>query len=271
MRSIELNHGINIMVLSLLSGSGSGSGSIPETRDNMNMEVVEKLLYALPGICGQYKESLKCLSFQQTENQKIVVSLTRMIKASTLMIRSLDSMGSNGLSYVDQLLEYVETIIETKKHLILDPDTRIEQSDLLKILDMLEKKYIETIRPMIDLMFQKLIGFDRNIMISKNTERICVEVIKIELPENLKVIDDDTLSQEYKDVITCDMVINPYYITTGTGELFLIDRKTMLSLSETKINPFTRETMDRQMIEEFNDKPEIIEHRRQYVEKINKL
>lgn len=259
--NIALNYGINTMVLSLLTD---------DNPVNMceNMDVLEKLLYVLPGIGGQYKDSLKCLSFQQRDNQKIVNSLTRMIKASTLMIRSLHRLGKNGLSYVDQVFEYIQTIIETKKHLILGEQ---EHEILLQTLNTLENKYIEMINPMICDMFNELMKLNTKIIINDNTSKICVQLIGITLPEKIKIIDYDTLSQEYKDVITCDLVINPYYITAGTEELYLVDRKTMMSLSETKVNPFTREEMSREMIEEFNNKTDIIEHRKLYQESLEKL
>ncbi len=284
--SIALNHGINIMVLSLLTpvvdpgnpNMHMHGSKTPQENMCENMDILEKLLCVLPGIGGQYKESLKCLSFQHRDNQKIVNSLTRMIKTSTLMIKSLCGLGTYGLSYVDQLLEYVETIINTKKHLILEKQSQqpyeklnSEEGNLLRTLETLEKKYIEMIKPMIEEMFNGLLRSKAKIIINKNTEKICVDMIGIKIPDDMRIIDYEILSQEYKDVITCDLVMNPYYITAGTDELFLIDRKTMLSLSETKINPFTREDMNRQMMEEFNNRPDIIEHKKKYMENIREL
>jgi hypothetical protein len=100
----------------------------------------------------------------------------------------------------------------------------------------------------------------------------------------VKIYDDmDMASGEYEvkicdrvdpddliDAIGCDLVTDPYYIKSS-DQLHLVDRKTILRLCEAKKNPFTREPLDRESVEQFNAMPCVIEARAQIQAKLDQL
>jgi hypothetical protein len=71
--------------------------------------------------------------------------------------------------------------------------------------------------------------------------------------DKIKVIENELLI----DAISCQTVINPYFIKSGDN-YNLIDRKTMMMISYSKINPFTREYVDRKLLEEFNNNLDVV-------------
>jgi len=80
------------------------------------------------------------------------------------------------------------------------------------------------------------------------------------------------------DVIKCDLAINPYFIKTENKHenkydetLYIIDRKTLYNIYRTKSHPFTRQFIDKKMMDEFNELPHIKRRRQEALNKINCL
>jgi hypothetical protein len=99
-------------------------------------------------------------------------------------------------------------------------------------------------------------------IIDKYEYIIVTEETKILLNINdtkIKVINDE--EDLITDVISYQIVVNPYFIKSGNNNYHLIDRKTYMMLTHSKINPFTREYIDKTLMDEFNESCEIIKMR----------
>ena len=144
--------------------------------------------------------------------------------------------------YSRQLAESVARLVGMAGKIMV---TRATYTVLQGIVDMASGEYTVRI-------------YDDNVDMARGYEvKLC--------DERERVDPDDLL-----DAISCDLVTDPYYIKSS-DQLHLVDRKTILRLCETKKNPFTREPLDRESVEQFNTSPCMIEARVQIQAKLDRL
>jgi hypothetical protein len=148
-----------------------------------------------------------------------------------------------------------------------------QNMEVMKIFNTLKEQYIDNITPSITHLINAL-KHENNIIIDRNSEKIMKNLLNIEIDPGIKVI--DSIPQDLMDVITYELVANPYFIankfkTLPDNELQLIDRKTFLLISRSKQHPFTREYVDATSLEEFNNTDEILERRQNIRKKLEAL
>jgi hypothetical protein len=168
--------------------------------------------------------------------------------------------------YVIKFCELLEHYLHIKNH--YNTDIQIIKTDI-ENLEMSLKVIIMTIHKLgrIGLSYiNDIIEWSKNIfdnydliteyIVDKYEYIIVSQEIKELIGENndkIRVIENELLI----DAISYQTVINPYFIKSGDN-YNLIDRKTMMMISYSKINPFTREYIDRKLLEEFNNNLDII-------------
>ena len=146
-----------------------------------------------------------------------------------------------------------------------------QRNNTLQIFEHAKEKYIRNIKLELKSMFTKMIEY--KIIINQQSENFIKNILHMTLEKGIKVIGQ--IPEELSDTISCELVTNPYFIKTQTNDneytLHLIDRKTLLNIAQTKTNPFTREPMDIQSLEEFNNRYDILEQRINILNKIHLL
>jgi len=150
-----------------------------------------------------------------TSIEYIKNDIDSMIMGFKILIMSIHKMGKNGLSYINDIIEWSKNLFDN--------------FDLVKEYIIEKYEYI-------------IVSSEIKDLLDKTGEN-----------NKIKVIENELLI----DTISCQTVINPYYIKSGNN-YNLIDRKTMMMIAYSKINPFTREYIDRKLLEEFNNNLEIV-------------
>lgn len=246
--------------------------------------ILEIFMYNIPEFCQHYIDLLKLFNSDDISKIDIIKDIEKIISMTALLIRNLPLLEKNSLSYINDILIFVETICDTKKFIqsseynYYDDNTKKNYENALLIFDSLKNIFIDKIKPFVSALLH-LLKSNNKIILDRDSERILNDILNINILQNqdsnqgykIKIIDDLNLPQELCDVIKCDLVINPYFIKMNNGDLQLIDRKTFLNIARNKIHPFTREIIDIKLLEEFNNSKDILKLRIEILEKIEKL
>lgn len=235
-------------------------------------DVLELYMSNLSGFIEQYVEIINVFNVIDADKKPYVLNdIVSMLNSSTYMIRNLNIIEDNARSYLNDILCYINTINNSKQLLKQDELRNItdeEKKDMNTFFDDLQKNYIIVSKECIADLFKNLEECD--IIINKESHKVLVEVLNIEInTEKIKII--DTVPDHLMDVITYDLVVNPFYIQMSNGDLQLIDRKTMLSISRKMVHPFTREPIDIDTLIEFNNREHIRIKREEVLIKLQQL
>jgi hypothetical protein len=258
----------------------------------MSKDVLELYMYLSANFSEQYTAILKMfLNLSDETKPDAMRDLRCMIETSVLLLKNLPLLGRHSLSYLSDILSFVETICDSKQ--IIRSCTEPEQDliaqndisefeDILIIFDAVRDNYKEKIIQYVISLIRSLQS-EYTVMIDTNSERIMREILEIDFVKEfdsdpsqhkVKVISADSISDDLTDVIKCDLAINPYYVRTGDDlnqTLHIIDRKTLYNMYRTKLNPFTRQPIDQNIIDDFNETPCIKQLRLDALQKINSL
>jgi hypothetical protein len=229
-------------------------------------DVLELYMFLLSGFSEQYTKILK-IFLKISDKNKIMAmeDCMHIVEMSALLIRNLPILGRYALSYLPDILIFVETICDTKFTMIQSLDHRDYSEEMTKhmmIFDTMREKYIEKIKPFIISML-KVLDANFKIIIDSNTNAILNNIIDIDFDidndltkdfKNIKIINE--IPENISDVITYGIAINPYFLKSADKPQ-LIDRKTLFSIYQTQTNPFTRQHIDKIEIDQYNDTPEI--------------
>ena len=145
----------------------------------------------------------------------------------------------------------IDNLIMTLKFIIMNIH-KLENIGLSYINDIIG--WSQSIFNNTDLIKEYIIDKYEYIIVTKETK-----ILLNNTDTKIKVINDE--EDLITDVIGYQIVINPYFIKSGNNNYHLIDRKTYMMLIQSKINPFTREYIDKTLMDEFNESCEIIKMR----------
>lgn len=256
-----------------------------------SQDIMELYMFMIPDFSEHYSNILKQFLYLSNKVKPDAINdLGNMITFSEILIKNMLTLGRVSLSYLNDIFTLIETICDTKNILATSVNDNVNFNDLnyetkedfengLKIFDELESKYVTIIKPNILSLF-KTLAKDYKVIINKNSDNILKKYLKLDLElelndeynnNQIKVMSFEEFPSDTIDVIKCDIAINPYYIKTGENTFNLMDRKTIYNLFRTKIHPFTRELIDKNSIETFNETEEVQLLRTEIISKINQL
>ncbi len=247
-----------------------------------SFDVLELYMYLASDFNEQYTVIIKELLFlPDIIKIDAIRNLNNIIESSALFLRNMSLLGRHSLSYLSDILSFVETICDTKNILKSYMEHSayrefIYQNIVSEIFDNMRERYIEKIKPFVITLI-RVLQIEYTVIIDTNSERIMKTVLNIDFDKELikiKVVSSDTVPEDLMDIIKCDLAINPYYIRSGNPHnetLHIIDRKTVYNIYRSKIHPFTREHVDKNLIDEFNNMPHIKQLRDNALQKINSL
>lgn len=272
---------------------------LSDTSIMSSKNVLELYMYLVSDFNEQYTGILKdYLNIPNESKPDAMRDLTCMIESSALLLRNMPILGRHALSYLNDILSLVETICDSKNilkscteqpahHDLSAPENVTNFENALGIFETMRDKYIEKIKPFI-IGLIKVLQSEYTVVIDSNSERIITKILMIDIDKEFNTINDNgknphhivkTVSasqvpEDLMDSIKCDLAVNPYYIKTGDEHnetLHIIDRKTVYSMYRTKTHPFTRQPIDKKMIDDFNESLHIKQLRSSALEKINSL
>lgn len=291
---------------------------LSDTTIMSSKNVLELYMYLVSDFNEQYTAILKdFLNLSEETKPDAMRDLTCMIESSALLLRNMPLLGRHSLSYLNDILSFVETICNSKQ--ILESCTEqtvhrdlISQNNIasfqaaLTIFDTMKTRFIEKIKPFVIALI-KVLQSEYIVIIDTESERIMKNILGIDFEKEfneesnkktdqtldsesltspsqqivthtpsheIKIVSVSNVPEDLMDVIKCDLAINPYYIKTGDEHnetLHIIDRKTVYNLYRTKIHPFTRQPIDKKIIDDFNETPCIKQLRSDALKKINLL
>lgn len=244
-----------------------------------NPDIIELYMFLLPDFSEQYTTILNMFLDLQTDEQKTnaLNDITNIAKSCIILIDIMPILGRICLSYISDMLNFIETILNTKnlvRDLSLQPrhqnlvnsENRDNFEKTLAIFDTVKEKHINSINLVLSLLLNTMCDQYR-VVLDNNAQRV-LKLLGI-INNRILFLSDDP-SSDVLDTIKCDLAINPYFINVGQI-LHLIDRKTLYNMYRTKVNPYTRELIDKKSIDEFNETIEIQKARQNVIDKINRL
>jgi hypothetical protein len=293
MKELDKVHLIDLMV------------ELSDTPIMTDSRIIELYMYLIPDFIDQFTQILGSFNNLRTESKPNAINdVRKFIEASCLMVLNLPILGDVATSYVNNVLEMVDTMANTSNYLKKSNDENDQNyfqnqdqnqnqnqdqnqnqnqdqdyEDSLKIFNEFKKVYVEKIKPFVRASMKVLIKDSDVTIISSNSLRILTDVLSLSVNDrdckdtlHLKILDkkDQSELSELSDIITCDLALNPYFINAGT-ELHLIDRKTYFSICRSMSNPFTREYIDKKILDELNQSDKVLKMRSDILEKIKKL
>ena len=254
----------------------------------LDSNIIELYMFLLPDFSEQYTNILNMFLDLQTDEQKnnALNDVKNIAKSCVLLISKMPILGRIGISYLSDMLNFIETILNTKsivQDLSLQPrhqdlvnsENKDEFEKTLEIFDKVKDHHIKMIKPILSSLLNTLTDHHK-VVLDKNSQRILESLLEI-TNNKITFVSDDVLSSDILDGIKCDLAINPYFINIGSlnqgsnQTLHLIDRKTLYNMYRTKVNPYTREPVDKKTLDEFNESIEIQKARQNVIDKINQL
>jgi hypothetical protein len=258
----------------------------------LNPDIIELYMFLLPDFSEQYTNILNMFLDLQTDEQKnnALNDINNIAKSCPILISKMSILGRLGLSYISDMLNFIETILNTK-NIIRDLSSQPRHQDLVnsenkdnfenvvKIFDEVKERHIESIQPVLLDLLHEMIDHHR-VVLDGNAQRILEPFLSeqfLGINNNKILFLSDIASNCESDIldgIKCDLAINPYFINIGEtkqGIHQLIDRKTLYNMYRTKVNPYTGEPINKKTIDEFNESIEIQKARQDVIDKINKL
>jgi hypothetical protein len=227
-----------------------------------DVDVIEFYMLCLPDFLEQYIALTRlCQTGQDTVNNSMIISdISKMITITIILIRNVNLLGKKIGCYLNDLFAYIEAICCIRKYIPNDNNNE----NLISLFDTVEKYktlislLIVTIMPELNRS-EPIVCQSAKIFLE---ELLCPNSEKIKM---LKTIDcqSDTVPQELMDCLTFDLVTDPYFIEITPNNLQLIDRKTLLKIGRSKKCPFTRETVAIKSLLSLNDRPDVVEKRKE--------
>jgi hypothetical protein len=262
---------------------------LSDTTIMTDSSIIELYMYLVPDFIDQYTQILNTFNDLSNEHKANAMDdIRKFIEATCLMVINIPVLGRYALSYINSLFEMIYTICNMSKLI-----KNTSQSDSPhELLEKYEKIYVDRIKDIVDMMLTVLVGelniSNEKVIINNNSLKILTDTLGLIInnPDHkdtlqLKIIDKDNLIilpnvnvTEITDVITYEIVMNPYFIKTSNqdnAQICLIDRKTYFSICRTQLNPFTREHIDKETLDNFNKTNDIEQKRKAITEKVNKL
>jgi hypothetical protein len=250
-------------------------------------DIMELYMYLLPDFSEQYVQILKMFLYSpDVHKPQIMTDLETLISATVLMVKNTTSIGKDCLSYIGDILSLIETISNTYTLVeeIITNDTihtlssheSVNLRDIKDLFKDFKPKYISRIIPLVSQMFKNLQCICK-VIITKESNRILCDIFGQEHTNlidssNVKIIDTSQVPDNLIDMIKCDIALSPYYISTGREsnqsleeeinskdhiQYHLIDRKTYFGIIRSKMNPFTREPIDKKYLDKLNEQTNI--------------
>lgn len=227
--------------------------------------IIELYLNMLPEFVEQY--ILLSKSFIDTDNENkifIINDITNMIDMSEHLINNIHKI-KYATSYIENIILYLHTIMNTKKY--------FDDKDL-HLLNNFKNKFNTRICPLfvnaIEKIYNncdkyKIIIDEISYNILKNDFNLDTNFFEKYIKANNDLVLSSEINNKITDNITCDIIRNPYFIpkshnyTNINNDIILVDRKTAFNIGRKKENPYTREFIDLDFIEEFNTRIDIID------------
>ena len=245
---------------------------LSDTKIIKNPDIIELYMYLLSEFSDHYIQILKIL-LQEHDDYKpqIMMDLKTIESSLSIIIPNMTLIGKNCLSYIEDMLSFVETIATQPFA------NNFADNPIIKTLFMnCKANFIAHIKPSIAKMFNDLQNICEIIITDTSHKKLCnlfgadyVNVFNDYLLQsidptnkvnkiNIKVTNLQ-VPNELLDVIKCDVVLNPYYVSTGktNDQYHLIDRKTYYDIIRTKTNPFTREKINKDCLDNLNEQENI--------------
>ena len=261
-------------------------------------DILELYLYMTSEFNEMYTDILKMLMNLTDEGVlNAMRDLVNVSEMTDILLKNMPLMGRHSMSYLNDMMALIETISDSKQIIKRCKEREQEReqeqnrrenmnrlsslNNVMIIFDTFGDMYINKIKPLVVALINTLES-NYTVIIDTNSERIMTNILMIDLDKdfvgssNIKVINSQNVSDDLIDVIKYDLALNPYYIKTGDDHndnetLHMIDRKTLYSIYRSKVHPFTREIIDRDQIDEFNNLPRIKQLRDAVLEKIDLL
>lgn len=172
-----------------------------------------------------------------------------LIKAYLMVVGKIHKLGNHALSYISDIVSFMSKI---NNHGMNVQNLRNKLIDIMRNIS------------------------HNTIIISNTTYDILKDNFSItkDIFDCIKVYDAAKLDNDILDIITYDIAINPYYITTGKDEsleYYLIDRKTYYHIMRCGSHPFTRENITINELELFNISSEVMLMKSKVTNKIKLL
>ena len=248
--------------------------------------IIELYMNMCSSINDKYMSILeKYLTLSDDDKLNAMHDLSQILQ-STIIMCNIICYEDNQLikkyiiSYLSEILSLIQTICFTKQNFnriiksnhpeLLNDENNTDYQNALAIFDNIKNEYKKKIIPLIIIIIKNIhIGID---MITYNLLKSILNDMITDI--NIKIIDDILITDKITDKITHNIAYNPYYIsTTSLNEenLYIVDRKTVYNIYKTKINPFTREYIDKNIIDDFNENPRIKSMRNEIIQIIQNL
>lgn len=249
-----------------------------------DLDTIETYLYHIPDFIELFKMLItRYHAFSDASKPYVIEDIGRIIDASVLLIKDVPVLENLSLSYIDDLLLMIDTIVNIKKSVqTVYPDLESQLQAFDKISDM----YLNRTKPYL-LNMLKNISDNHQLSVNKRSFDILTDRLKINYIEcvnhddhyyhndhnerdnveqntfSLYVIDDDSVPTDLCDVVNYVVAKNPYYISTNQNSdkqihLQLIDRKTYYDICQRELNPFTRDHITKDAFDKFNNTEEIM-------------
>lgn len=220
------------------------------------IDVLEMYMDMIPGFIQQYTDILEIFNESNDSTKPHMIDdITNILDVSILLVKKLPILGKYASSYINDIIMFIDTICNTKK--ILSDISHPNYTNTLTIFDTVKKKYIEKIKPYMINLLASLKNY--KIILDHNAYNILSNEMNITLDKSIKMINDDHDISELSDSIKYDLIRNPYYIkiSENSDHDCIIDRKTLISICKTNINPFNRQYITLSDIYEYNSNVDV--------------